>query len=212
MDIKRLLIKKIVWLALVSIALMLAGCATHQQKPRQVHNVCQIFKQNPKWYHATKSTAKRWGVPVHVQMAIIHQESGFDAHAQPPRRRLFWIIPWTRPSTAYGYSQALNGTWDHYKKSSRRYGAKRHDFSHAADFMGWYVNNVHRKLGISKEDAYNLYLAYHDGIGGYSRRTHYRKAWLINVAKKVKVRAWTYQKQLERCEAHLPKLSWYHLK
>ena len=49
-------------------------------------------------------------------MAIIRQESSFDPNAAPDREKILGIIPWKRPSSARGYSQAVDATWDQYKK------------------------------------------------------------------------------------------------
>ena len=55
------------------------------------------------------------------------------------------------------------------------------------------------KAGIPRSDAYSLYLAYHEGIGGYKRKTYLQKPWLIQVAHKVKARSQLYQAQLNQC-------------
>ena len=132
-------------------------------------------------------------------MAIIHQESKFDAAATPERTKLLWVIPWSRPSTAYGYTQALRSTWAEYKRTSRGAWASREDFSDAVDFIGWYANQAYVKAGISRDNAQQLYLAYHEGIGGYQRQTYLKKSWLMQVAKKVEARSQIYQAQLYRC-------------
>ncbi|MDX1838235.1 hypothetical protein DIZ81_10525 [Legionella taurinensis] len=183
----------------LSLVLVLAGCATRQ--PSDVNNVCNIFKQYPGWYRASKDVERRWRVPVPVQMAIIHQESKFDAKATPPRGKLLWVIPWKRPSSAYGYTQALRSTWALYKKSQDggNFWASRDSFTDGVDFIGWYANQANRRAHIPRYDAYNLYLAYHEGVGGYQRKTYLKKPWLIQVARKVKTRAQIYQAQLSRC-------------
>lgn len=198
---------KILFLLLVS--LLLGSCAS--PPPSNVNNVCSIFKQYPQWYSHALDVQKRWRVPVAVQMAIIHQESKFNARAKPPRTKLLWVIPWKRPSTAYGYAQALNGTWAHYKNSSGGGGlfSSRNDFYDGVDFIGWYANQAYIKAGIPRTDAYSLYLAYHEGIGGYQRKTYLRKNWLIPVAHKVSARAQIYQAQLNSCRKSLASKSWY---
>ena len=118
----------------------LVGCTTSQ--PKQMDDVCQLFKLHPKWYKATKASQNKWGAPIPVQMAIIHQESRFKANAKPPRKRLLGFIPWKRPSTAYGYTQALDITWDNYIQCTGNYGASRKNFADASDFIGWYVNTA----------------------------------------------------------------------
>lgn len=189
------------------ITLTLSGCVT--KPPGNVDNVCQIFKQYPKWYHEAKDVERRWRVPVPVQMAIIHQESKFNGKARPERSKLLWIIPWTRPSTAYGYTQALNGTWARYKKTHGNVFSSRDDFGDGVDFIGWYANNAHKRAGINRGDAYALYLAYHEGVGGYLRKTYLKKRWLIAVARKVKAQAQFYQMQLASCEKSLQSKTWY---
>ncbi len=142
-------------------------------------------------------------MPVALQMAFMKQESGFDADAQPPRRKFLGLIPTTRPSSAYGYSQALDSTWEGYMRDTGNDGADRDDFEDAIDFIGWYCTVSHKKLGIAKNDAYNQYLAYHEGQGGYSRRTYERKDWLLKVARKVEAQTQRYNEQLARCGARL---------
>jgi hypothetical protein len=192
------MIKRYINLAWCIALLFLSGCAI-MPPPRNVNHICHIFKQYPRWYRDTKSVERRWRVPVHVQMAIVHQESKFDGAARPPRRKLLWVIPWSRPTTAYGYSQALDGTWSIYQRSRWRWGASRDSFGDAVDFIGWYANQAYKKARIPRNDPYRLYLAYHEGIGGYTRKTYLRKPWLIQVAHKVSARSALYRAQLQRC-------------
>lgn len=180
----------------------LTGCMSISHQPSDVSNVCKIFNENPHWYKEAKSVERRWRVPVPVQMAIVHQESHFVAHARPPRRKLLSVIPWKRPTTAYGYSQALDGTWSLYKKSDGGYFASRTNFGDALDFIGWYANQANRRAGIPRSNAYDLYLAYHEGIGGYQRKTFLHKKWLPPVARKVANRAKLYQAQLHSCRRY----------
>jgi hypothetical protein len=177
--------------------IVLAGCVS--VPPRDVNNICNVFREYPNWRTHALDVQRRWRIPVAVQMAIIHQESKFDAQAKPPRTKLLWFIPWTRPSTAYGYAQALDSTWSLYKKSDGGFWASREDFADGVDFIGWYANQAHRRAGIRPDDAYSLYLAYHEGIKGYQNKTYLRKKWLIQVAHKVSARAQIYQAQLARC-------------
>lgn len=177
--------------------LFLVSCV--KRPPSNVDNVCRIFKQYPAWYRDAKEVERRWQVPVSVQMAIIHQESKFDGTARPPRDKFLGFIPWSRPSTAYGYTQALRQTWEDYTKQYGNWFSSRDDFTSAVDFIGWYVNQTHKRTGVARNDAYNLYLAYHEGIGGYEHRSYRDKLWLVNVAHKVKNRSDIYRKQLASC-------------
>ncbi|MFH1038677.1 MAG: hypothetical protein V1789_08445 [PVC group bacterium] len=182
-------------------AVLLAGCAS--TPPRNLDDICAIFEEKPDWYRDAKDSYRKWKVPIPVMMAIIHQESRFHADARPPRTKLLGFIPWTRSSTSYGYAQALESTWDIYVKNTGNREAKRDDFGDVVDFVGWYCARSHRKCRISKQDAYNLYLAYHEGWDGFNAHTYRGQGWLINVARKVKNRASLYSAQLGRCREEL---------
>jgi hypothetical protein len=173
--------------------------------PKNIKNSCAIFDEKDDWYASAQESYEKWGVPVHVQLAIIYQESRFVHDAKPPRRKLLWVIPWTRPSSAYGYGQIKDSTWDWYRDSTGNRWADRDEFEDVVDFIGWYGSISNRTLGISKWDAYNQYLAYHEGHGGYKRKTFRNKDWLIKVARKVEQRSRDYSTQLKQCEDSLDK-------
>ncbi len=180
---------------------LMSGCATYQ--PSNPDNLCNIFLGETDWYEAAVDAQNEWGTPMHVTMAIMHQESRFMAKAKPKRPWFLGIIPLPRRSSAYGYAQAQDPAWKDYQRSTGKSGADRDDFDDAIDFIGWYTNGTHRKLGISKWDAYHQYLAYHEGRGGYARKTYKKKTWLLGVAQKVKLRAARYSSQLKGCKARL---------
>ena len=196
--LNKVLLKLVMKFFLLISYVFLAGCVT-LPPPQTVNNICQIFREYPSWYRDSEQAALRWHVPVHVQMAIMHQESSFRANARPPYRFFLGFIPLGRPSTAYGYSQALDSTWDLYRQSSGHYFASRQNFRDAVDFIGWYVNGANQRANIPRTDAYRLYLAYHEGVGGYMQKTYLRKPWLIQVAHKVSAQAAIYQAQLATC-------------
>jgi hypothetical protein len=189
------------------VLLLLAGCTT--SPPSNVNNICEIFEEKSGWYGDAHDAKKEWGSPIPVMMAIMHQESRFVAKAKPPRKKIFGFIPGPRPSDAYGYSQAKKSTWKDYKRGGGNYGADRDDFGDAIDFIGWYNEQSKKRSGISKRDTYGLYLAYHEGHGGYNRRTYKSKKWLTDVARKVERRAGSYQQQLSTCEKDLKKGGWF---
>lgn len=188
-------------LLLVVTLLGITGCAT--SPPRNLDDVCSIFREKKGWYDDALASQKNWGGDIAVLMAFVHQESRFVARARPPRRRILWIIPGPRPSDSYGYSQALESTWDAYKRSAGRYRANRAHFDDAVDFVGWYNHQSFLRSRIPKTDAYRLYLAYHEGHGGYNRGTYRNKDWLQRVARKVADRAARYREQLASCEGSL---------
>nr|WP_321397672.1 transglycosylase SLT domain-containing protein [Emcibacter sp.] len=190
----------------VMVTVLLASCST--TPPRNVANSCEIFREKSSWYKATKAARKRYGTPIHVQLAIIRQESSFKHDAKTERNYILGLIPWGRKSSAYGYAQVKDGTWDWYKQKTGNSGASRDDFSDAVDFVGWYTNVTQRSLGISKWDAYNQYLAYHEGHGGWKRGTWKKKGWLVKVARKVERNAKAYAAQLKSCEDDLDSGFW----
>ena len=168
--------------------------------PKNSDNLCATFTEKEDWYTDARQSYEKWGVPISVQMAIMHQESHFVADAKPPRIWLLGIIPWFRPSSAYGYAQAKDETWDDYLDKAGSWRADRDDFADAADFIGWYGNASHAQLGIAKWDAKNLYLAYHEGNGGYQRKSYVNKEGLKRIADKVAYRAKLFQRQLDACK------------
>ena len=103
--------------------LALASCGGgNNSAPRHLDDACEILRQRPSYYRAMKATERKWGVPVHVQMAAIYQESKFIGNARTPHRYAMGVIPMGRQSSAYGYSQALDGTWTEYQRDQRRLG------------------------------------------------------------------------------------------
>ncbi|MBO6882586.1 MAG: lytic transglycosylase [Marivita sp.] len=183
------------------IVLLAASCGGGggTSAPRNLDDACSILQQRPGYLRAFRAAERKWGVPVHVQMASMYQESKFKSDARTPFRYTLGVIPMGRQSSAFGYSQALNGTWEEYQQDQRKFRAKRNDINDAADFMGWYMSESNRRLGISLADARNQYLAYHEGRTGFARGTYNSKAWLLRVADEVAVRSVTYQGQLARC-------------
>lgn len=167
--------------------------------PRNLENACAIVAERPAYLRAMQDTERRWGVPIHVQMATIHQESKFIGNARTPHRYALGIIPMGRQSSAYGYSQAIDGTWEDYLKATGKRGARRDNIRDATDFMGWYMSNSTRILGISKQDATSQYLAYHEGRAGFNNGSHRSKPWLMKVAGKVGARSELYRMQLASC-------------
>jgi hypothetical protein len=180
--------------------LVLASCGGgNYSAPRNLDDACAIVRERPQYYRAMKATERKWGVPVHVQMATIHQESKFIGDARTPHQYALGVIPLGRQSSAYGYSQALDGTWDEYREDQNRRGAKRDRIDDATDFMGWYMDQSQDRLGISKSDARNQYLAYHEGRSGFARGSYNEKPWLMDVAARVDSRSDRYRAQLDAC-------------
>ncbi|RMD91486.1 MAG: lytic transglycosylase [Alphaproteobacteria bacterium] len=182
------------------LCLALASCGGgNGSAPRNLDDACAIARERPSFMSAFERAERRWGVPSHVQMAVIYQESKFDSDARTPRQFVLGVIPMGRQSSAYGFAQALDGTWEEYKREAGRFGARRDNIRDAADFMGWYMNKARDRAGIPLDDARNQYLAYHEGITGYMRGSHRKKSWLMRVADEVEARAKMYRLQLSSC-------------
>ncbi len=202
------MLKKIKTLFLVSLYVFLvSACST--TPPSQRENLCKIFEEKRHWYDAAEDMRDKYGVPIHVPMAMMYQESSFRHDAKPPRDYVFFgLIPWGRISSAYGYAQAKTMTWQDYKTETGNRSADRDDFDDAIDFMGWFITKTHKINKISKWDAGTQYLNYHEGWGGYKRKSYRKKAWLQKVAIKVDNRSKRYAAQLKTCEEDLQK-GWF---
>ena len=171
--------------------------------PKNTQNSCAIFEERYLWYKHARASYKKWGVPIYIQLAFIKKESDFNWLAKPPRVKLFKLIPFKRPSSSFGYSQAVEGTWRQYKRETGNKLASRARFKDSVDFIGWYVNKTTTLLKIPKNDAYRQYLAYYKGWGDYKNYSKDQKA--IIYARSVKETASKYRKQLTLCKKNLDK-------
>ncbi len=180
------------------LALCFSGCTG--SGVRNPENLCAIFREKPEWYASVSASREKWGIPIPVMMSIMYHESDFRSDARPPRRLCLFIFPGPRLSTAYGYAQAIDSTWNIYRRHTGNLHADREDFHDAIDFIGWYCHVSFVKCGMAKDDPYNLYLAYHEGQNGFNQETYNRKPWLKKVAFSVRERAETYARQFGLCE------------
>lgn len=179
---------------------VLASCAS---APSRINDICAVFDQNDgwvnNWQRSAKKAERKYGVPVPVLMATLRKESGFKSNAKPPRKWHLGFIPGKRASSAYGYSQALDGTWAQYKADSGNLAARRNNFSDAVDFVGWYHMRTSDTLGVAKNDTYNLYLAYYMGWSGYKSGSWRNNASLQKYARDTDDMARRYAGQLQSC-------------
>ena len=174
------------------------GCSS---VPKNISNSCSIFDEKYLWYKHAKKTEKKWGTPVYLQLAIIKMESSFNRFAKPPRQKLFKVVPYKRPSSSFGYSQAVKGTWKQYKYETGNKFATRSRFKDSVDFVGWYTNKTEKILKVSKQDAFKQYIAYHEGWGNYKNYKNNKK--VINLAKRVEKQSNIYKQQLSECKNSL---------
>ncbi len=179
-------------LTLLTALLLLGGCSSTptyspSQPPARIHNdICALTAYNRTFYDAAKRAERKWGTPAHILLAFIHRESRFVRDAESR-------------SGAYGYAQVKDATWAEYLKATGNWNASREDIYDAMDFIGWYNHVSHKRLSISLWDAYNLYLAYHEGRGGYARKSYLRHPEVMRLARKVADQAWRYRQQMKRC-------------
>ena len=178
--------------------ILISGCSS---VPKNTADGCSIFSERYLWYKHAKKTEKKWGTPIYVQLAIIKMESDFDWLAKPERYKLFKVIPYKRPSSSFGYSQAVRGTWKQYKEETGNKYALRYRFKDSVDFIGWYTDKTEKLLKISKKDAFKQYIAYHEGWGAY--KNYKKKEKVILYAKKVQQQSNKYKKQLDECKNSL---------
>jgi hypothetical protein len=184
----------------IILLVFVASCGSKDfRAPRNLDDACSIVEQRPAYLRAMKQTERKWSVPVPVQMAMIYQESKFIGNNRTPMKYALGVIPLGRQSSAYGYAQALDGTWEEYRRSDGQRFAKRDDIKDATDFMGWYMNLTMQETGVPLNDTRNQYLAYHDGRTGYLRGTYKNKTWLLRIADEVADRALMYDQQLRLC-------------
>ena len=169
--------------------------------PKNASNSCSIFEEKYLWYKHAKKTEKKWGTPVYLQLAIIKMESSFDRFAKPPRQKLFKVVPYKRPSSSFGYSQAVKGTWKQYKEETGNKYATRTRFKDSVDFIGWYTNKTEKILKVSKNDSFKQYIAYHEGWGNFKNYKSNKK--VINLAKRVEKQSNIYKQQLKECKNSL---------
>lgn len=167
---------------------------------KQRNNICYIFKKYPNWYKYSKASEKRWGTPVWTQLAIINQESKFKADARSQPKKIFGIpVPFTHKSSAYGYSQALNSSWQNYSDFIDNKSTKRSNFKDSTDFIAWYIYRARKYLHLNNSQIKDLYLAYHEGINGYRKKNYRKNKITIRAAYKVSKIANKYQSQFKTC-------------
>lgn len=188
-------------IATVAVAGVLFALACAHLPPQQLDDLCGLFAEKEEWRDAAERARERWGVTPAVSMAILHQESRYRAKARPGWRRLLGVIPVGPASSAYGYGQVKDATWRDYRDRTGNRHAQRDDFADVIDFVGWYTDLLARSAGIAKDDAFHLYLGYHEGPTGYGRRSFDSKPWLFGVARKVSERAALYEGQYSACPA-----------
>lgn len=167
------------------------------------NDACKMFKENPDWLAASNRSYQKWGTPVSVQLSFVYHESSFVYNARPLKKRKGYVFGKEYASSALGFSQALNGAWGDYLKERKPKNAKRTNYGDSVDFIGWYNSKSFKQLGLKATDSYSLYLAYHEGRGGFKKGYHLKQKWLMNYAKSVEKKSKVYSKQINECNLRL---------
>ena len=136
-------------------------------------------------------------------MAFINKESSFNRWAKPKRTKLFKVIPYKRPSSSFGYSQAVKKTWELYKTETGNPLALRSRFKDSVMFIGWYIKKTNKINKIPLNDSYRQYLNYYLGWGNYSKKAYKTDKKAIIFAKSVEKQSLIYKNQLKECQKNL---------
>ena len=171
--------------------------------PKYPQNACKIFGENYLWYKSTKKSSETYGAPIYIILAFINKESGFNRWAKPKRTKLFKVIPYKRPSSSFGYSQAVKKTWELYKRETNNPLAIRTRFKDSAMFIGWYMNKTKKINKIPLNDSYRQYLNYYLGWGNYAKKIYKTDKKAVILAKNVQKQAKIYKSQLTQCQKGL---------
>ena len=171
--------------------------------PKYPQNACKIFGENYLWYKSTKKSSETYGAPIYIILAFINKESGFNRWAKPKRTKLFKVIPYKRPSSSFGYSQAIKKTWELYKRETNNPLAIRTRFKDSAMFIGWYMNKTKEINKIPLNDSYRQYLNYYLGWGNYAKKIYKTDKKAVILAKNVQKQAKIYKSQLAQCQKGL---------
>jgi len=181
---------------------LLASCSS---VPKYPQDACKIFSEKYFYLKYSRTASKKWEVPISSILAVINKESGFRRFAKPKRTKLFKIIPYRRPSSSLGFSQAVNKTWELYKKENNKPAALRVSFKNSSDFIGWYFWKTNKINGVSFEDTRNMYLNYYLGWAAYKNKAYQSNRKAIIFAKSVEKQAKIYKSQLKKCKSVLNK-------
>jgi len=196
---KKILNKNLVYFV-VFFFFFAAACSS---VPKYPQNACKIFGENYLWYKSAKKSSETYGAPIHIILAFVNKESGFNRWAKPKRSKLFKIIPYKRPSSSFGYSQAVKKTWELYKTETKNPLALRTRFKDSVMFIGWYMNKTKKINKIPLTDSYRQYLNYYLGWGSYSKKVYKSDKKAIIFAKSVQKQSQVYKSQLRECEKSL---------
>ena len=185
---------------------LIASCSS---VPKYPANACKIFGERYLWYKHAKKSSETYGAPIHIILAFVNKESGFNRWAKPKRKKLFKIVPYKRPSSSFGYSQAVKKTWELYKTETNNPLALRTRFKDSVMFIGWYIKKTNQINKIPIDDSYRQYLNYYLGWGNYSKKVYNKDKKAIILAEAVQKQSNIYKKQLKKCKKKLDRKKYF---
>jgi hypothetical protein len=156
----------------------------------QTADMCALLVRNPSWADSLKASQAKWQVTPGTILAIIDQESRFNATARGLGAN------GANPVRNFGYAQANLGTWNWFLRDSGKTSESRSDFEVSADFVGWHFATMERRIGAPRSNVSAHYLAYKMGEGGYKRGA---PASARALASRIAARARSIDSQLSGC-------------
>ena len=184
---------------ILGLTLLGISCSLIPSKKMSQHDACSIIEAKRSWKSALIKTNTKWNISPGMQLSFILTESNFRPRAKTARKYFLGVFPTGRLSSAFGYAQAIDSTWEEYQKKSGNRFSSRTNFADSVDFIGWYASETAKKLKISESDVFNQYLAYHQGHKGYQRGSYKTKSNLLKVARRTQANARTFNLQLKNC-------------
>jgi len=174
-------------LAVLAFVMLLGEAVGTANAASNLDNACSLFRERIGWFTIANDASKKWDVPVPAILSVMYHESRFKADAS------------TKTTTAFGYAQALDGTWEQYKTATKASSARRTSFADSVDFIGWYMTETEQKIGVPLDDVKAQYLTYHQGRSGYRSKRWMKKPDLIKIANAVVKLSETYEEQMYEC-------------
>jgi hypothetical protein len=157
----------------------------------QTADMCTVIARNPDWIPILQTVEQTYGVTPGAVLAVIDQESRFNASARGQG------ASGANPQRNFGYSQANLRTWNWFLRESGYEGShSRTDFAASAHFIGWHFVEHVGSINAPVSDTYRHYLVYKQGLGGYRRGA---SAASQRLARTVARRAATADSQLDGC-------------
>jgi hypothetical protein len=167
-------------------ALILSPWPAHAQ----TSDVCALLARNDGWAEGLKSAQEKWRVTPGTMLAVLDQESRFNANARGAG------AGGANPSRNFGFAQANLTTWNWFLRDTGKSSGSRTDFGLSADFVGWHFATMERRIGASRDNTSAHYLAYKMGEGGYKRGASTSSRAL---AARITARARNFDGQLTAC-------------